>query len=319
MVEDARLVRNGNTPYNGQVSKGVYTSHDLAREEGRTYLAHLDFAPMQPLPTPLTARLGSGPPIRAILFDVYGTLLISEVGDIGLSNLGEPGGKSFILESSEKAYAWEEVQGLLEALIKEEHERVKREEKHIQFPEVDIICVWTQVFHKLGLQKDLKDIVQTALHFELQSNRVDLMPQAKELLKALASRIPLGIVSNAQFYTPLLLERLLGEELSALGLREDLRQWSYLVGCGKPDPLIFQKPLEELREKGIKEQETLYLGNDMLNDIACAGELGLQTALFAGDARSLRLREEHPRVQDVKPDYIIKELGEVLTLNIVGS
>lgn len=41
---------------------------------------------------------------------------------------------------------------------------------------------------------------------------------------------------------------------------------------------------------GIESSQTLYVGNDMLNDIYPAQQLGLKTAFFAGDQRSLRKR-----------------------------
>jgi len=46
----------------------------------------------------------------------------------------------------------------------------------------------------------------------------------------------------------------------------------------------------------------------MLNDIQPSGELGFRTALFAGDERSLRLREGDRRVENVSPDLIITDL-----------
>ena len=46
----------------------------------------------------------------------------------------------------------------------------------------------------------------------------------------------------------------------------------------------------------------------MLNDIMPAQQLGMRTALFAGDARSLRLRLEDPRVEGVRPDVVLTEL-----------
>ena len=49
----------------------------------------------------------------------------------------------------------------------------------------------------------------------------------------------------------------------------------------------------------------------MLKDIYPAKIAGMKTALFAGDKRSLKLREDHPEIHDVEPDYIINNLYQI--------
>ena len=63
---------------------------------------------------------------------------------------------------------------------------------------------------------------------------------------------------------------------------------------------------------GIPVNAALYLGNDMLNDIYPAQKVGFKTALFAGDARSLRLREDDPGCKNLSPDIIITDLIQLL-------
>lgn len=57
--------------------------------------------------------------------------------------------------------------------------------------------------------------------------------------------------------------------------------------------------------------EILFVGNDMLKDIYPAQQLGIRTALFAGDARSLRLRKEDPLLNGVVPDFTINNLEQI--------
>jgi putative hydrolase of the HAD superfamily len=54
------------------------------------------------------------------------------------------------------------------------------------------------------------------------------------------------------------------------------------------------------------------VGNDMLNDIYPAKKLGFQTALFAGDARSLRLRTDDPRCRNLSADLILTDLEQLI-------
>jgi len=50
----------------------------------------------------------------------------------------------------------------------------------------------------------------------------------------------------------------------------------------------------------------------MLNDIYPANAIGFQTALFAGDQRSLRLRTDDPRCVNLKPDLVLTDLAQLL-------
>ena len=70
-----------------------------------------------------------------------------------------------------------------------------------------------------------------------------------------------------------------------------------------------------IQQLGIDANDVVYVGNDMLNDISTARHLGLQTVLFAGDRRSLRLRkEENRQLQTCQPDAIITKLRELLQI-----
>jgi len=50
----------------------------------------------------------------------------------------------------------------------------------------------------------------------------------------------------------------------------------------------------------------------MLNDILPAQRIGFKTALFAGDKRSLRLRPDDARCEDIVPDIIVTDLLQLV-------
>jgi putative hydrolase of the HAD superfamily len=54
------------------------------------------------------------------------------------------------------------------------------------------------------------------------------------------------------------------------------------------------------------------VGNDIFNDILPAAAEGFQTALFAGDRRSLRLRSEDARCAGVQPDLVITDWRQII-------
>lgn len=291
-----------------------YDSSDVNNQSALDFLSQNRklFTSMTPIKTDIGTRVSPDSSIRAVLFDIYGTILISEAGDIGLTALDKDGTDStFILRSGSdtKDLSFDTIRSQLTDLIKKHHGLIRQNYPQITYPEVDIIRIWSELFIENGLKEpSAEDLTRGALLFEITSNRVDLMPGSREIFNYLRKTgMPMGIVSNAQFYTPLLMEFLFKESLEEMGFNSNLASWSYRCGCGKPDPLIFKTPVDKLMRMGIKKKEILYVGNDMLNDVSCASGLGLKTVLFAGDHRSLRLREDDDRVK-TEADYIINDL-----------
>ncbi|MDI6688302.1 MAG: HAD hydrolase-like protein, partial [Desulfobacterales bacterium] len=152
-----------------------------------------------------------------------------------------------------------------------------------------------------------------AAMFEMIINPVYPMPNLKEMLFACKkSQILLGIISNAQFYTPCLFDWLLDSNLKKLGFHPDLTLFSYKSGHAKPSPFMFQSALERLKRLNVPANSAVYIGNDMLNDIYPAKKAGFNTALFAGDTRSLRLRKDVAECKTLSPDIVITDLIQLL-------
>lgn len=289
--------------------------------------------PLDPLPPPvlpprLAGRIFSGPAgnaigntaggtagsaavvmpgIRAVLFDVYGTLFCSAAGDIGLEDSGgtaNRGGPGRGLDALAGAYT-DSSSGA--ELVSYFHQAVR--EYHAQsgaaYPEISAGEIWGKFPGRKISGEEL------ALRYELAVNPVYPMPGAARLLSSLkAAGFVLGIVSNAQFYTPLLFEAFLGGTPEALGFSPDLTLYSYREGVAKPSPVLFEKARLALKERGVRRNETVYLGNDMGNDIYGAERAGFRTVLFAGDRRSLRLREDEPRVSRLLPGAVVLHLSD---------
>jgi putative hydrolase of the HAD superfamily len=152
-------------------------------------------------------------------------------------------------------------------------------------------------------------IARLAIEYECRVNPVWPVPGATDALMTLRDRrLRLGIVSNAQFFTPLAIEALFGATPAGLGLEPALTAWSYQVGEAKPSPRPFLKPIERLTAEGYRPDQIAFVGNDRLNDLLPAHELGLRPILFAGDLRSLRLREADARCQSIRLAAVITDL-----------
>ena len=276
---------------------------------GRDAIFQRHIRPLAPIPTGVAANLSKMKRFSAMLFDVYGTLLISRAGDIGLNR--RPMEKMADWRGLLKRYAiaWT-PQRLVDTLNRsiENAHRIERQ-RGIDFPEVDILRIWQQV---LGLN-DIQWLRDFALEVELMLNPVYPMPGCQDLLLACKNRnLPMGIISNAQYYTSLVLQHVLGASLEKRGFDRQLLFFSWQAGHAKPSTVMFERAKAVLSGMGIPAADVLYVGNDMQNDIWPAASCGFKTALFAGDRRSLRLRESDDRCRKLSPDLIITDLRQLI-------
>ena len=265
--------------------------------------------PLIPIPTGMDPDLTNMQRFSAYLFDVYGTLMISGAGEIGFPE--NPRGAVNGLHGLFRRYGINQspdrVVDRLQGQIEKAHAASRRQ--GVEHPEVDIVQVWQQVFG-FGAMPKTEDF---ALEYELMVNPVWPMPGAEDLLLACRSRnVPMGIISNAQFYTVLVLRHMFGSALEGQGFYRRLLFFSWQEGHAKPSPVMFHRAKTALADMGIPAGSVLYVGNDMRNDIAPAKSVGFKTALFAGDRRSLRLRDSADRCRGVSPDLMVTDLRQLI-------
>lgn len=257
--------------------------------------------------------------VRAVLFDVYGTLFISGSGDISLASQidGESHMRSalnrFGARPTSREFTYQKH--FLDVI---HTTRTSMIDAGIPYPEVDLRELWESWIanlvrdNRLTVDAEEVDTRAIAIAYECAVNPVWPMPGARDILHSFKDRgIRLGIVSNAQFFTPLLFKALLGLSVEEFGFETSLCAWSYEKQIGKPEPALYRDPIHQLEQDGIQKSEILMVGNDMLNDVFAAHQCGIQTALFTGDGRSLRLRNDHQGCQSMEPNHVISELCQL--------
>ena len=286
-----------------------------------------ELQPLEPLPVDVASSALPCNDIKAVVWDIYGTLLISTSGDIEAATFST----QHLLRACEAAgigIAGDHPEQVARDMLQQYHDAIYREHARARadgfpWPEVDIRAIWQQVFSAFSSSLSFPDsnpavyVSCSAFVFELLSNPVYPMPGMREILTSLhANGILLGIVSNAQFYTPVIMNYFLSGEAvdtDAVSLFEsDLCVYSYKLLRAKPDRVLFDNLVASARDRyGLHPYNILYVGNDIRNDIHPAMQAGLKTALFAGDSRSLRQREHDPEYAGVKPDFIVSHLQQV--------
>lgn len=272
-----------------------------------------------PEPGDVAPRLPRLPEVRAVLFDVYGTLVQSAAGEISLHAQEDRSAPFYRLaEALSGTISFDRVEALAQRYYEKIGEvHTARRALGVQHPEVDIVTVWHSLAEEFPeLQRGGQDghfpqARWLALRFELEANPVAPMPGARELLRELRERgILLGIVSNAQFYTPLLFPLLFDGSPEELGFAFSV--WSYREGEAKPSEKLYQNAAEWFAKAyNLEAGSLLMVGNDLRNDVAPAAAVGMKTALFGGDRRSLRLRADDPAYRDCEPDIILTALTQL--------
>jgi putative hydrolase of the HAD superfamily len=274
----------------------------------------------------------------AVLWDVYGTLLALSVGDLD-SSLAKKDTMldAFGLTAREFGFGGfldgDPAKNLLELYVDEIRKSHRRKRSHgVRSPEVKIENIWLRILKRLaargyeprndnGLGLDLA--LRVAYFFDDVYQTKKLYPGARRTLEGIRKLgLKQGIVSNAQFYTPIALNMLLQTKKSGgnrpLETLFDRRLifFSYKLGVSKPNPLAFDRARSRLESMGIRPEQVLCVGNDVRKDMMPARAAGFRSVLFAGDRESLNLREEQPECAGFKPDAIITSLPQLL--EIVG-
>lgn len=123
-------------------------------------------------------------------------------------------------------------------------------------------------------EEEFKELVRLHEDMELRV-RPDLVPGAREAVKALYGKYKLAVISDAIFSPGRALRQILKDE----GLAEyfDAFVFSDEAGCSKPEPRVFE---EASRALGIPLSEIAHVGDREQKDIAGPHKVGARGILF---------------------------------------
>lgn len=139
------------------------------------------------------------------------------------------------------------------------------------------------------------------VQWERHARDFTLRPGVHETLAELRRRgLHLGIVSNIDDDQ---LEHMI--DLGSLRPHfHSLLSSEYARSC-KPDLGIYE---EALRRAGCKAEEALFVGDTLLQDIAGANRMGMQSALI------WHRDDREPPLQDIRPTHVIRQIPDILSL-----
>jgi FMN phosphatase YigB (HAD superfamily) len=309
----------------------------LSLEQYAAYLQTRDIPWPEP-PTPEAPRakphLVRMPQIRAVTWNVYGTLLAIAGGELYVQHP-----QPFIMELAldktiQEFKMWgsmtrkpgqpnEYLRQVYTDLLTQQQTVTGGGEKH---PEVVVDRLW-ETFIKRLLQKDYQFDAsffgslnefsrKVAYFFHSSLQGVAAMPGAAAALRNVAScGVRQGLLGNGQCFTPAQVQRAMAAQDPDFQLDEvvppNLRALSYEVRGRQPSERLFRHALGAMSEQGISSDQVLHIGSRVLLDVAPARRLGMKTGLFTGDRASLQATPEQLKDPASRPDILITELAQI--------
>jgi HAD superfamily hydrolase (TIGR01549 family) len=231
-------------------------------------------------------------PIRAVLFDMFDTLVMIEKEHAFYS----PAVKSMHIYLMEHGVDVS-FSDFRDAYIKERDALYETADPKMEEPHFNVRVQNT--LRSLGFTKEAEsDVVQgaTDAFCEEFMNYTRVDGEAAETLRQLYGNYKLGLVSN--FAIPECVQRLLAKN----GLEElfDVIVVSGAVNKRKPSPEIFKHALQKL---DVQPQEAAFVGDTVDADVLGPKRLGMKTVYIE--------RRPQKDLENTRPNQTIKNLNEL--------
>lgn len=285
----------------------------------------------RPRARPCLRRL---PEVRAVTWNVYGTLLAVSGGDL-LFEHPTPFVMDVALDKTVQEFKmWGSMSrkpGQPAEYLGQLYRKALDEQRLLpgggeKYPEVCADRVWEGLVKKL-LQKDyqfdagffgsLNEFSRKVAYFFHASLQATACYEgaAPALGSVAESGLVQGLLADGQCFTEVQLQRGLVKQAPAARLDAwidpGLRVLSYELRGRKPSERLFRQALALLAGRGIQPGEVLHVGARMTQDVVPARRFGMKTALFAGDRASLQATPEQLKDPLSRPDVLLTELEQI--------
>jgi putative hydrolase of the HAD superfamily len=228
----------------------------------------------------------SFPEVRAVICDLYGTLLKVLPPPRDAAERWRTGCEALL--PAAQGITLPECDARCREAVREAHRR--RRESGEMFPEVDWREILATVFPALRVvnrnpespapREGISERASVLARLHAACSRTCVaMPGAQRVLEQLAARgVLLGVASNAQEYTR---AEFTGAGFSFGDFAADLTFLSYEHGFAKPSARVFTLLTAALAARGIAPAQTLMVGDRADNDLAPAAAAGWRTWQFS--------------------------------------
>ncbi len=305
------------------------------------YAAYLDTRndlvwPVPPEADPPKARphLVRLPQVRAVLWNVYGTLVRLAGGELWFEHP-----QAFVMgvaldKTIQEYKMWSSMSrkpGQPADYMKQLYTQVLTEHRAVpggteKYPEVGSDRVWEalikKLFHKdykfdanfFGSLNEFSRKVAYFFHASLQGTAC-YDGAADALRLVVKKRLKQGLLADGQCFTRMQIQRGLAAQDSDIVLDKvldkDLVFLSHEIRGRKPSERLFRNAMTALNQQEISPSEVLHVGTSIAHDLVPARRLGMRTALFAGDRTSLQATADQLKEPASRPDVLLTELSQI--------
>jgi FMN phosphatase YigB (HAD superfamily) len=280
------------------------------------------------------------PDVRAVLWNVYGTLLNVAGGELLFEHPN-----SFVMQVAldktiQEFKMWASMSrkpGQPADYMLQQYQKLLIEHRSVpgggeRYPEVVSERIWETILKRL-LQKDYKFDAsffgslneysrKIAYFFHASLQGTACYPGAADAIRHSAQAgLKQGLLADGQSFTTVQLQRGLARQDPQASPNAWLTDGLVTLSCDvrgrKPSERLFRQALTALQAQGLHPHQVLHVGSRMQQDIIPARRLGMRTALFAGDKDSLQATPEQLKDPNARPDVLLTELDQLT--EVVGS
>ncbi|APZ95427.1 HAD family hydrolase [Fuerstiella marisgermanici] len=296
--------------------------------------------PKVPAPKPVNAKpaIDPLPGVKAVLWDVYGTLL--RTPDCGFTLFPEQEVRLQVaLEKTIHEFnmwisMYRKPGPPWQSMINQYRDYAERlamvGTKHRgDITDVNLVHIWQAVVDRLfdkeytydegelGDVEDLSEKIAFFFHRCLQA--IEARPGLSDALTQLhEAGIKQGVLADGQPFTMVQLARSLAEEGSPPPLFRLFPSahnlLSYQMGIRKPSPSLYKQAAGQLAAHGIEPSEILHVSCRLKTDLAPAKAAGMKTALLAAEKTGLEATANMIKDPQTRPDRLLTDVTQITSV-----
>lgn len=292
----------------------------------------------EPDPVNATPSIQPLPGIKAVLWDVYGTLLRITEGRFLLF----PQEEALLQIALDKTIhefhmwlhmyrrpgpPWQSMIGLYKSTS--DWLQMAGTSRKGDFTNVDLVDVWHKIIERLfekeyqydqelmGELREYSEKVAYFFHSNLQG--VEARSSAVQAMSDLcAAGVLQGLLADGQSFTLVQLLRALGMQATLPPLYELFRPETLVLsshlGIRKPSRTLFEHAVSQLRSCGVAASEILHISCRLKTDLVPAKAVGMKTALLAAEKLGLEVETDLLKDPTTRPDRLLTDLSQVASV-----
>jgi FMN phosphatase YigB (HAD superfamily) len=277
------------------------------------------------------------PHVRAVTWNVYGTLLVIQGGELVREHPQKFVTDLALDKTIQEFKMWksmsrkpgnpaEYMRVMINNVLDTMLFLVEKGEHH---PETLHEKVWEGVIRKL-MQNEY--VIDAAKYGTLEEMAIKVAYFYSRCLQGVAaqadaadtvdwirqSNLWQGIIADGQTFTELHLYRSLVEQNPAVladhCIPPNNRVFSYQLRSKKPSDKLYKEMVKKLQAFGISPEETLHVSNDLSNDLLVAKKHGFLTCLYTGDSQSLKAKPAEVADPNNRPTVMVTQLTQIVEM-----